>query len=131
MTDSIPSFDLDPQKEEEILAKVAAAENEAALEEIRIAELGSQGRITTVARTIGTLPPDQRKQRGIQINQFKDRVNAAIAARRDTLNLLLPRAQDQHGAWTEAAAGHSPESEAVLAIARAAARRHPSPRGVA
>jgi glutamate--cysteine ligase len=41
-------------------------------------------------------------------------------ARRDALDLLLPRAQDQHRAWTEAAAGYSPEAEALLAIARAA-----------
>jgi len=41
-------------------------------------------------------------------------------ARHDALDLLLPRAQDQHRAWTEAAAGHSPEAEALLAIARSA-----------
>jgi glutamate--cysteine ligase len=52
-------------------------------------------------------------------------------ARRDALELLLPRAQDQHRAWAEAATGHSPEAEALLAIARAAARRRTSPRGVA
>jgi glutamate--cysteine ligase len=41
-------------------------------------------------------------------------------ARHDALDLLLPRAQDQHRAWTEAASGYSPEAEAVLAIAHAA-----------
>jgi hypothetical protein len=41
-------------------------------------------------------------------------------ARHDALDLLLPRAQDQHRAWTEAATGYSPEAEALLAIARAA-----------
>jgi glutamate--cysteine ligase len=41
-------------------------------------------------------------------------------ARRDALDLLLPRAQDQHRAWTEAATGYSPEAEVLLAIARAA-----------
>ena len=41
-------------------------------------------------------------------------------ARHEALDLLLPRAQDQHRAWTEAAAGCSPEAEALLAIARAA-----------
>jgi glutamate--cysteine ligase len=52
-------------------------------------------------------------------------------ARRDALDLLWPRAQDQHRAWTEAAAGHSPEAEALLAIARRATRRRTSPRGAA
>ena len=41
-------------------------------------------------------------------------------ARRDALDLLLPRAHDQHCAWTEAATGCSPEAEALLAIARSA-----------
>ena len=41
-------------------------------------------------------------------------------ARHDALDLLLPRAQDQHRAWSEAATGYSPEAEALLAIARAA-----------
>jgi glutamate--cysteine ligase len=43
-------------------------------------------------------------------------------ARHDALDLLLPRAQDQHRAWTEAAAGYSPDAEALLAIARSARR---------
>jgi glutamate--cysteine ligase len=41
-------------------------------------------------------------------------------ARHDALDLLLPRAHDQHNAWAEAAIGHSPEAEALLAIAHAA-----------
>jgi glutamate--cysteine ligase len=41
-------------------------------------------------------------------------------ARHDALDLLLPRAHDQHRAWAEAATGYSPETEALLAIARAA-----------
>ena len=34
-------------------------------------------------------------------------------ARHDALDLLLPRAQDQYRAWTEAATGYSPEAEYV------------------
>ncbi|HEX5996769.1 MAG TPA: glutamate-cysteine ligase family protein [Jiangellales bacterium] len=41
-------------------------------------------------------------------------------ARRDALDLLLPRASDHDRAWCEAAAGHSPESNALLSIARTA-----------
>ena len=44
-------------------------------------------------------------------------------ARRDALDLLLPRSGDQRRAWTEAAAGSSPEADALLSIARAA--QHP------
>ncbi len=38
-------------------------------------------------------------------------------ARREALDLLLPRAGDQARAWSEAAVGFSPESEALLSIA--------------
>jgi len=76
-------FDLTPQIVEEILAKIATAENEATLEVIRVAELGKNGRITTIARMIGALPLEQRKHNGIIVNQIKDRVNAALAARRE------------------------------------------------
>ena len=43
-------------------------------------------------------------------------------ARRDALDLLLPRAGDQQRAWTEAATGFSPQAEALLLIADAARR---------
>jgi len=41
-------------------------------------------------------------------------------ARHDALDLLLPRAGDQRRAWTEAAAGFSPQAGALLSIAGAA-----------
>ena len=40
-------------------------------------------------------------------------------ARRDALDLLLPRAEDQQRACTESAAGFSPETDALLSISRA------------
>lgn len=43
-------------------------------------------------------------------------------ARRDALDLLLPRADDQARAWQEAAHGASPESAAVMSIAGGARR---------
>jgi glutamate--cysteine ligase len=36
--------------------------------------------------------------------------------RRDALDLLLPRADDQAGAWGETASGYSPQAEALLSI---------------
>jgi phenylalanyl-tRNA synthetase alpha chain len=77
-------INLDPKAEEEILGRIAAAENEAALEAIRVAELGSSGRITTFARLIGSMPADLRKHNGIIINQIKTRIIAALDARRDS-----------------------------------------------
>jgi phenylalanyl-tRNA synthetase alpha chain len=78
-------FNISPAIVEEILAKIAAAENETTLEVVRVAELGKQGRITTIARMIGRLPPEQRRHHGITINQIKDRVAEAIASRKEEL----------------------------------------------
>jgi glutamate--cysteine ligase len=46
-------------------------------------------------------------------------------ARRDALDLLLPRVHDQGTAWSEAASGHSPEAGALLSIVGSAAGRAP------
>ncbi len=43
-------------------------------------------------------------------------------ARRNALDLLLPRAGDQERAWSEVAAGYSPEHDELLSIARSASR---------
>ena len=36
--------------------------------------------------------------------------------RRDALDLLLPRADDQTAAWGEAASGHSAQADALMSI---------------
>src|SRR3984885_2106499 len=71
------------QLEQQILADVAAAGDEAALEAVRVAALGKNGSITALLKTLGTLPPEERKSRGPLINGLKDRVNAALLARRE------------------------------------------------
>ncbi len=78
-------FSIDPRTVDEIIAKIAAAENEPTLEVIRVAELGRRGRITTIARMIVSLPPEQRKHHGSIINQIKNRVEEAISERRRQL----------------------------------------------
>jgi phenylalanyl-tRNA synthetase alpha chain len=71
------------QLENEILADVAAAADDGALETVRIAALGKNGTITALLKTLGALPPEQRKSQGPLINGMKDRVNAALAERRE------------------------------------------------
>src|ERR1700692_2467323 len=72
------------QLEQQILADVAAAGDEAGLEAVRIAALGKNGSITALLKTLGAMAPDDRKSQGPLINGLKDRVNAALAARRET-----------------------------------------------
>ena len=62
-----------------------AAADEAALEAVRVAALGKNGSITALLKTLGTMSPEERKTQGPLINGLKDRVNAALAARRDAL----------------------------------------------
>src|SRR5580658_9024705 len=71
------------QLENEVLANVTAAGDEGALESARVAALGKSGSVTALLKTLGTLSPDERKTQGPLINGLKDRVNVALAARRD------------------------------------------------
>src|SRR6266542_4166937 len=74
--------------ESELLAAVASASDEAALEAVRVAALGRNGSITALLRALGTMAAEERKQQGPLINGLKDRIVASIAARRDALREL-------------------------------------------
>jgi phenylalanyl-tRNA synthetase alpha chain len=71
--------------EKEILANVDAASDEAALEAVRVAALGKSGSVSALLKTLGGMTPDERRQQGPLINGLKDRVTAALAARREAL----------------------------------------------
>src|SRR5499426_670899 len=73
------------QLETEILGAVAAAGDEAALESARVAALGKKGTVSELLKTLGTMTPQERKEKGPLINGLKDRVTEAIAARRAAL----------------------------------------------
>ncbi len=71
--------------ETELLAAIAAANDEAALEAVRVAALGHNGSMSALLKTLGAMTPDERKEQGARINGLKDRVTAALAARKDAL----------------------------------------------
>jgi phenylalanyl-tRNA synthetase alpha chain len=71
--------------ETELLNAIAAADDEAALEAVRIAALGKSGSVSALLKTLGSMTPEQRKEQGPLINGLKDRVTAAIATRKDAL----------------------------------------------
>ena len=81
------------QIEQQVLAEVAAAGDEAALEAARVAALGKSGSVTALLKTLGTLSQKERKTQGPLINGLKDRVNAALAARRDAFKSLALEAR--------------------------------------
>ena len=71
--------------ESEILTAIAAASDEAALEAVRVGALGKKGSISALLATLGKMSPDERKTAGAAINAAKDKVTAALAARREVL----------------------------------------------
>ena len=71
--------------EQVILADIATAGDEAALETVRVAALGKKGSISALLATLGKMSPDERKTQGAAINLAKDKVSQALAARRDVL----------------------------------------------
>ena len=71
--------------EQQIGGAIAAASDEAALESVRVSALGKSGSVSALLKTLGSMTPDERKAQGPLINGLKDRVTAAIAARREAL----------------------------------------------
>ncbi len=71
--------------ESDILARIAEAADEAALEAVRVAALGKKGSVSELLKTLGAMTPDERKVKGPLINGLKDRVTASIAERRNAL----------------------------------------------
>ena len=71
--------------ESRIIADIAAASDEAALEAVRVAALGKKGSISALLSTLGKMSPDERKTQGAAINLARDTVTQALSARRDIL----------------------------------------------
>jgi phenylalanyl-tRNA synthetase alpha chain len=67
------------------LEEVAASQELAALDEVRVRWLGKKGTLTEQLKTLGTLPPAERPAAGQLINEAKERVQAALEARRAEL----------------------------------------------
>ena len=79
-----PSGDLS-SLEQDIAAAVAAAPDDHALEQVRIAALGKRGSVSERLKSLGTMSPEDRRSAGPALNGLKDRVTAAIEARRQVL----------------------------------------------
>ncbi len=71
--------------EQEVLGAIAGANDEAALEAVRVAALGKKGSISALLSTLGKMSPEERRTQGPLINGLKDRVGAAITTRRTEL----------------------------------------------
>ncbi|MEO8669277.1 MAG: phenylalanine--tRNA ligase subunit alpha, partial [Bauldia sp.] len=71
--------------ETELAERIAAASDEAALEAARVAALGKKGAVSELLKGLGAMSPAERQVMGPALNGLKDRVGAAILARRSLL----------------------------------------------
>ncbi|HEY0411855.1 MAG TPA: phenylalanine--tRNA ligase subunit alpha [Allosphingosinicella sp.] len=70
----------------DLLARIEAAPDLAALEAERVAALGKQGAVTQLLKTLGGMTPEQRQAEGPRIHTLRERVAEAIAARKAALD---------------------------------------------
>jgi phenylalanyl-tRNA synthetase alpha chain len=71
--------------ERDILGAIAGADDETALEQLRVAALGKKGSISELLKTLGGMSPEERREKGPLINGLRDRVAGASAARKSAL----------------------------------------------
>jgi len=97
---------------DEVTGAIEAAGDLAALEEIRIAELGKSGRISGLMKTLGQMDPDERKEAGQRFNELKNAISGQIDARKasledadldarlaqETIDVTLPTRPESQGA---------------------------------
>ena len=67
------------------LDQIASSKDLAALDAVRVVALGKKGSLTEQLKALGRLPAGERRAAGAAINEAKDKVAAAIEARRAEL----------------------------------------------
>tara|TARA_B100000029_G_scaffold275613_1_gene270286 strand:- start:94 stop:1179 length:1086 start_codon:yes stop_codon:yes gene_type:complete len=76
----------------EILQKITSAENEDAVEKIRVEELGKKGRISKLLNELGSVEQDKRKIIGPKVNDLKKIVSEKIQDKKEYfMNLDLDK----------------------------------------
>ena len=68
-----------------LLADIASSADLSALDGVRVAALGKKGELTELLKGLGKLPAEERKSAGAAINDAKQRITAALDARRAEL----------------------------------------------
>jgi phenylalanyl-tRNA synthetase alpha chain len=67
------------------LAEIEASTELQQLDELRVRYLGKKGEITAQLKSLGQMPPEQRRSFGQAVNAARDALNQAINARRQSL----------------------------------------------
>ena len=94
------------------LKAIDASADLTALDAVRVAELGKKGRVSGLMKTLGKMSNEERQEMGPKLNALKERVAAAIEARKtiledaaldaqlaaETIDLSLPSRPEPTGA---------------------------------
>ncbi|OSQ45621.1 phenylalanine--tRNA ligase subunit alpha [Marivita geojedonensis] len=67
------------------LGLIAAAGDEAALEDLRVQAVGKKGEISLKMRELGKMSPEERQTAGPALNALKDEINSALSAKKVAL----------------------------------------------
>ncbi len=81
MTDAAALSDLEAR----LTAEIEAADDLAALDQVRVAALGKKGEVSLKMRELGKMSPEERQVMGPALNGLRDRLNAAIEAKKSAL----------------------------------------------
>ena len=68
------------------LTAIMAAEDEVALEDLRLQAVGKKGEVSLKMRELGKMTPEQRQSAGPKLNALKNEINSALAAKKTTLS---------------------------------------------
>lgn len=71
--------------EDSLLADIASAADEPAIEAVRIAAFGKKGTVSEMLKTLGAMTAEERQVKGPVINGLKNRVTDALTARKAEL----------------------------------------------
>jgi len=70
---------------QELIERIESAQDLQSLDALRVEALGKKGRITAEMKQLGALDPEARREAGQALNALKDRIAAAIEARKADL----------------------------------------------
>ena len=76
--------------------EIAAAEDLAAVERVRVAALGKKGRVSSLMARLGALPAERRRALGQALNGLKAHVTAHLDARKSALEGVVRAAKLAH-----------------------------------
>lgn len=81
------------QLEQEVLAKIEAAADLKALNDVRVAYLGKKGPITDLLKGMGKLTPEERPKMGALVNTVRERITEKLEAKKALLEEAAITAQ--------------------------------------